>query len=169
MTNRLDASALIKLVGKEKVRQELDKNIWNYTIIDTNNYIAFVPKTISKRIEVPNGVTPLEHMFFNDSDFLRWIINNLWEDLSDLDDEIVAFIEGDSDELLTKQMQSLWETLLDAIVELPVDSLNSLFLDSIEKGVYAMIYDANMNVVFPTAKSKSKILAKKFIGVEEVV
>ncbi len=72
MTNRLDVSALVTLVGKDKIRSEINKNTWYYNII----YMYNEGDPILNLFEVPDGVAPLEYLVFNDLLFLRWILDN---------------------------------------------------------------------------------------------
>jgi transcription termination factor NusB len=165
MARRLDISALVTLIGKDKIRSELDKNIYYYNIIDRDNDDKRFPYrlyNVFERFEVPENVSPLEYLIFNKLDFLKWIIGRIdagFISVSGRFNRIARKIIEDIDnidEISDKYMNKIWEI----IKSLTLVEINIIFTQSANYNVYTYIYDSDLNVVLPGYDER----AKKFIG-----
>jgi len=157
MALRLDITALISLVGEDKLREELNKNTWYIQFIDIRDINV---NSITRFTTTSN---PIEYLLFNDTDFFRYIafrLPNIYDhDKFESEDDYSSWLYEQLDEEMKIPIDSaelLWKT----INSYSHDQIINLFNEDGDE-VY-ILYDKYFTPVLPYCYETNEFLAKWF-------
>ena len=89
MTRRLDVSALVSLVGRDRLRAELDQEDWFLLEMLDN-----IP-TVFRRVTISSDINPIEWLIYNDLWFALQLMDRYLLEEPSVASKVVKIVTGD--------------------------------------------------------------------------
>lgn len=167
MSRRLDTSAAIKLLGEDKLREELDKNVWYLQSIDITELNPVERFPIIKCHNFTRFITtgnPIEYLLFNNVDFFRDIVTKsvLTFDptkFTDLDHYIVWLKEklGDEPGIPIDVAEIIWSSIKNDLTYAQIINLFQQY-----DYFTLILFDKDLKQIFSTHETTNSFLNQWF-------
>jgi len=109
MTNSVSVASIINLIGEDRIREELDKNMWYVQFIDTHSRYDY---HLTRFTTTSN---PIKYLLFNDVNFFQYIGFRLPDiyprDMFKNKDDYLEWLSRQEYEIMVTAAKLLWKTI----------------------------------------------------------